>query len=132
MTRDVSLIDGSARRPVSEPVEVAVSGELDVARSELSAAVDKALADGACRIIVNLLDVSFIDSSVLRVLVLTRREVEQRGGWIRVVYTNHLIGRVIDVTGLAEVFPQYATVESALAGYRVGDDHSRVEGSRGS
>jgi anti-anti-sigma factor len=122
----------SPLRSSTEPVEIAVSGELDVARSELSAAIDAALDGGACRLVVNLLDVSFIDSSVLRVLVLTRREVEQRGGWIRVVYTNHLIGRVIEVTGLAEVFPQYATVESALAGHRVGEDHSRVEGSSGS
>ena len=74
MTHDVSRIHGSARRVDSEPVEITVSGELDVARSELSGALDAALGGGACRIVVNLLDVSFIDSSVLRVLVLARRE----------------------------------------------------------
>lgn len=130
MTPDVSRIGGAARRPASEPVEIAVAGELDVARSELSRAIDDALADGASRLVINLLDVSFIDSSVLRVLVLTRREVEQRGGWIRLVYTNHLIGRVIEVTGLGEVFPQYATVESALAAHRVGEDRLDGQGGR--
>jgi anti-anti-sigma factor len=132
MTPDVSRIDDAFHSAGSEPVEVTVAGELDVARSELSSAIDDALANGACRLVINLLDVSFIDSSVLRVLVLARREVESRGGWIRLVYTNHLIGRVIEVTGLADVLPQYASVESALAGHHVGEEHTRAEGSRGS
>jgi anti-anti-sigma factor len=113
-------------------VEIAVAGELDVARSELSRALRSALDGGAERIVVNLLDVSFIDSSVLRDLLLAHRDVQARNGWIRLVYTNHLIHRVIGVTGLDRVLPQYSSVSGALAGRSVGEDPGRAEESHGS
>lgn len=109
-----------------------MAGELDVARGELGAALTAALDSGANRIVVNLLDVSFIDSSVLRVLLLAHREVQSRSGWIRLVHTNHLIGRVIEVTGLEHVLPQYASVAGAVAGRSVGDDPGRTETPHGS
>jgi anti-anti-sigma factor len=91
-------------------------GELDVARSELSSGLTSALESGASRIVVNLLEVSFIDSSVLRDLLLAHREIAARRGWIRLVYTNHLIARVISLTGLEHLLPQYASVAGAHAG----------------
>lgn len=131
MTGGVSQMEAGTA-PETGPVTVTASGELDVARSELTAAIDEALAGGAARIVVNLLDVSFIDSSVLQVLVLAHREVSRRNGWIRLVYTNHLIARVIDMTGLAEILPQYGTIDSALSGRTVGDDPRRAEEPHGS
>lgn len=72
--------------------------------------------DGSPRVVVDLLNVSFIDSSVVRGLVLARRATSESDGWLRVVYTHHLIRRVIDMCGLAEVLPQYPSVEAALRG----------------
>ena len=120
--------------PAAQPgvVELVVTGELDVARNELSSALTAALDGGAARIVVNLLEVSFIDSSVLRVLLLAHREVVARQGWIRLVYTNHLISRVISVTGLDQVLPQYASVSGAHAGRTVREDPARTEESDGS
>ena len=67
-------------------------------------------------IVVDLTNVTFIDSSVVRALVVAHRTVLQRRGWVRAVYTHHLIRRVIDICGLDDVFPQYASVESAVRG----------------
>ena len=108
-------------------VEIVMVGELDVARRELANALNEALDSGGRFLVVNLLDVSFIDSSVLRELLLAHREVRAREGWIRLVYTNHLIGRVISVTGLDEVLPQYTSVHGALASTaRVGSTTGEV------
>jgi anti-anti-sigma factor len=110
---DTSHVARTAQRAPGT-VEITVVGELDADRSELSDALTAALENGAERIVVDLLDVSFIDSSALRDLLLARREVEARNGWIRLVYTNHLIGRVLSVTGLEQVLPRYPSVSEAL------------------
>ena len=99
-------------RPDDGFVVVALSGELDVADEEWSETIDAALGDGASRLVLDLTNVTFIDSSVVRALVLARRRVGP-DGWLRLVYTHHLIARVIDICGLADAFPQYATVDAA-------------------
>jgi len=96
-----------------EVVVVPLAGELDVADPDWAEAIDAALGQGRSRVVVDLTNVTFIDSSVVRALVLGHRRVGDEG-WLRLVYTHHLIARVIDICGLAEVFPQYATVDAAL------------------
>jgi len=93
-------------------VVVALSGELDVADAQWSETIDAALGDGASRLVLDLTNVTFIDSSVVRALVLAHRRVGPEG-WLRLVYTHHVIARVIDICGLADTFPQYATVDAA-------------------
>lgn len=96
-------------------VQVTARGELDAATDELARALDSAVAGGADHLVVDLLDVTFIDSSVVRDLVLAHRAVSERGGWVRIVYTHHLITRVIEICGLNEIFPQYPTVAAAIS-----------------
>ena len=102
-------------RVEQDPQVVRLSGELDAGDAafadellQLSAASDY--------VIVDMLNVSFIDSSVIRALVLVHRRVTGAGGWLRVVYTHHLVRRVIEMCGLTDVFPQYATLEAARRG----------------
>jgi len=99
-------------RPDDGFVVVALAGELDVADADWSDAIDDALRDGASRLVLDLTNVTFIDSSVVRALVLAHRRVGP-DGWLRLVYTHHLIARVIDICGLGEAFPQYTTVDAA-------------------
>jgi stage II sporulation protein AA (anti-sigma F factor antagonist) len=96
-------------------VQVTARGKLDAATDELARALDSAVAGGADHLVVDLLDVTFIDSSVVRDLVLAHRAVSERGGWLRIVYTHHLITRVIEICGLSEIFPQYPTVAAAIS-----------------
>lgn len=95
------------------PVVVAMVGELDSSDAGWADALEDALAQGERRIVVDLLDVSFIDSSVVQALVSAHRTVGAEG-WVRVVYTHHLVKRVIEICGLAAIFPQYTTVDAAL------------------
>jgi anti-anti-sigma factor len=96
-------------------VQVTARGELDAAADQLTRALDDALSSGARFVVVDLLDVTFIDSSVVRDLVLAHRTVRERDGWVRIVYTHHMLKRVIEICGLSEVFPQYPTVSAALS-----------------
>jgi anti-anti-sigma factor len=104
-----ALVDGAG-----ETIAVIVlTGELDVADPDWADEIEAVLDSGGNRLVLDLTNVTFIDSSVVRTLVLTHRRVGE-DGWLRLVYTHHLIARVIAICGLADAFPQYATVESAL------------------
>jgi anti-anti-sigma factor len=97
------------------PLVVVAEGELDVADESLQKLLLDLVTDDR-GLVVDLLNVTFIDSSVVRALVLAHREASERGGWLRVVYTHHLIRRVIEICGLAELLPQYTSVEAAVRG----------------
>jgi anti-anti-sigma factor len=92
---------------------VALSGELDASDGEWADSLKNALTDGDGRIVVDMHDVTFIDSSVVRELVLAHRRIPM-GGWIHLVYTHHLIHRVLDICGIADLFPQFTTVDAAI------------------
>lgn len=102
--------------PDQEPVVVRLSGELDAGDAGFTESLLEPVDSGARHLIVDMLNVSFIDSSVIRALVLAHRATSDPGGWLRVVYTHHIIRRVIEMCGLTELLPQYATIESARRG----------------
>lgn len=97
-----------------EPIVVRFEGELDAGDSSVAGALEAEIASGANRLIVDMVNVSFIDSSVIRALILAHRNVTGAGGWLRVVYTHHVVRRVIDMCGLTDVFPQYPTIQAAV------------------
>lgn len=97
------------------PVVVSLAGELDAADPGWSVELESAIDLGAREIVVDLLNVTFADSSVIRALVRAHRRTADEG-WVRLVYTQHVIRRVIDICGLTEVLPQFPTVEAALRG----------------
>jgi anti-anti-sigma factor len=99
-----------------DPAVVHASGELDLADDSLARTLLELIDGGRHRVVVDLLEVTFIDSSVVQALVVGYREASKHGGWLRVVYTRHLIGRVLEICGLAELLPQFTTVEAAVRG----------------
>lgn len=103
-----------------DPVVATLTGELDAGEPRLDDTLDELIAAGHRRIVVDLLNVTFIDSSVVRALVTAYRRCVAADGWVRIVYHQHLIGRVIEICGLAEAFPQYSTVDAALRGAPTG------------
>jgi anti-sigma B factor antagonist len=85
-------------------------------RKELSALIAE---DSA--LVVDLSSATFIDSSVVTLLVDAHHEAEQKGnGFAAALPSNTAEGvrRVIEVTGLAEALPIEATVAEAVASVR--------------
>lgn len=99
-------------------VAVTATGELDAADESVGERLLELLEAGRSRIVVDLLQVTFIDSSVIRALVMARHRVPD-DGWLRIVYTHHLIGEVLEICGLTDLFPQHATAEAAVRGHAV-------------
>lgn len=81
------------------------------------------LLDEGLRVVVDLRETEFIDSSTLGTLLAARRGAEHAGLGFTVVlpqgnYTQ--VNQLLDLTGLASAFAIYGTLEDALAGARRG------------
>ena len=97
-------------------VVVTVSGEVDVyTAAQLRAVLDEEIGAGNARLVVDLDEVSFLDSTGLGVLVGRLKLVRNHSGWLRIVCSNDRILRVFRITGLAKVFVIHETADEALA-----------------
>jgi anti-sigma B factor antagonist len=93
-----------------------VAGELDLYTSpKLKEAVDAVLGEGHTRLIINLLETKYLDSTALSLLSTALQEIRRAGGNLALVYNQPQISRMFAITGLAEVFPTYASEAEAVA-----------------
>ena len=67
-------------------------------------------------IIVDLADVTYLDSVGLGTLVGALKRANERGASLRFVVTGSQIIKVLNITGLIRVFDTYESVEGALRG----------------
>lgn len=95
---------------------VTVVGEVDVyTAAQLRSTLDEEIAAGHAQLVVDLDEVSFLDSTGLGVLVGRLKLVRNHSGWLRIVCSNERILRVFRITGLDKVFGIHGTLEDALA-----------------
>ena len=95
---------------------VSAVGEVDVSTApELRQRLQE-LPEGS-QVVVDLTDVTFLDSTGLGVLVAALKRVRESdaGGDLRLVVTRPQVTKVLEVTGLSTVFSVYPTLEAALA-----------------
>lgn len=102
---------------------VALVGEHDAYSAERLEGELAVLLDGGRRIVVDLRDTEFIDSTTLAVLLAARRRAEQATlGFTLVLpdggYTQ--VNQLLELTGLGSSFAIYTTLDDALAAARSG------------
>jgi anti-anti-sigma factor len=96
------------------PTVVTASGELDAfVAPDLELAFEAASDDSP--ILVDLTSVSFMDSTVLGLLVREVRDVDARGGEIRIVLPGGTARRIFEITTLDRVLPIAGSRNEALA-----------------
>jgi anti-sigma B factor antagonist len=100
-----------------------LSGSLDIATSpSVRAALIDMSERGDHRLIVDLTQVEFLDSTGLGALIGGQRRAKEFGGEVRLVAKEGQILRLLRITGLLNVFAVYPTLEAAVSdGARVGD-----------
>lgn len=92
---------------------VTVKGEVDLATApQLDQHLDG--SQGPDRLVIDLSEVAFIDSTGLRSLILARESCENGGRDLRIV-SNKTVGRLLDITGLTDRFQVHETLEAALS-----------------
>jgi anti-sigma B factor antagonist len=92
---------------------VTLAGELDLANvDDITTELELLARDGALRVIVDLLEVPFIESRTLGALLAYAKRLRMDGGELTVVSDDRRVLRVIEITGLTTQF----TIEPSLAG----------------
>jgi len=110
---DLEELDGSAAL-------VRVRGELDLASApSLKWSLTDLLGSGSRRIVLDLSQVSFIDSTALSVLVGLQRAL-QPDGLIAIAAATAEVQNILELTGLDATFEMFPSLDDAL---------SRVRGS---
>ena len=95
---------------------VDIGGEIDVYTSpKLRERLVGLVGEGARRLVVDLEDVEFIDSTGLGVLVGVLKRIRARDGVMSLVCSQDGLLRVFRITGLENVFSIYSSVDDATA-----------------
>lgn len=95
---------------------VSASGEIDVATAPpLRDRLQALTASGRSTVVVDLLGVTFLDSTALGVLVGALKRCRESGGDLPLVITEPRILKVFEITGLTKVFTIYDSVDTATA-----------------
>jgi anti-sigma B factor antagonist len=94
---------------------VAVRGEIDLFTApELKSALSEAIETGHNRIVVDLTDTTFLDSTALGVLIGAVKRLRSRDGRLTIVNVDDNIAKTFEITGLDQIFPISGTREEAV------------------
>jgi anti-sigma B factor antagonist len=95
---------------------IAVAGEIDLFTApEFKQRVSSLIDAGRSRVVVDLTETTFIDSSSLGVLIGAHRRLKLRGGALLVVCDSEAIAKTFKITGLDGVFTLASSVDAALS-----------------
>jgi anti-sigma B factor antagonist len=98
---------------------LALRGELDVATvPRLADPLREAIAAGKTALVVDLGELTFLDSTGLMVLLNGLRRVVRQGGNLVIVCTNPTVLRLFDITGTATTFTVVGSRNDALTAAR--------------
>ena len=83
----------------------------------LRAHVDRLLEQGQTHIVLNLRDVTYVDSSGIGVLVSKYVSLRRKGGDLRFANVTPRSHRLLEITKLVDIFRLFDTEEEAIASY---------------
>ena len=85
---------------------VTVIGEIDVATApQLRESLHGVIAQGQATVVLDLLAVTFLDSTALGVLVGGLKRCRELGGELYIVVVDARLKKIFEITGLNKVFP---------------------------
>lgn len=100
----------------TDPLVVTVDGDVDVTTAPaLRAELARLMAGRNARVVLDLSDVPFLDSTGLGVLVGRLRSIRLAGGDLMLVISNERVLRNFSITGLDRVFHISSSRDEALA-----------------
>jgi anti-sigma B factor antagonist len=116
------VMQGSPTPPrierVPAPAGTAVlvlAGELDLATAgRFRDLADSAIGEGVQKLVLDMSETTFLDSTMLRELLRTNTALQGNGGKVVLVGAQAAVDRLLELTGTAELFGQAATRADAL------------------
>jgi len=87
--------------------------------SQLKKNLDDLIKDNQKKIIVDISQCEFIDSTFIGVLVVTWRKLKAEGGKLKLVKPGYFAQSVLHLSGAVENFESYGSVEEALSSFHI-------------
>lgn len=97
--------------------------------SQLKKKLDEMIKSNQKKIIVDISQCEFIDSTFLGVLVLALKSSAKIGGDVRLVKPHEIVKTLMDKAGTLNVFNLYDSVEEAIQSYEVKRDQNYYLGN---
>jgi len=95
---------------------ISLIGSADIVEADrLQGYLDKTIAEGKCRVLVDLSKMVFASSMALGVLIRAHRECHKHQGGLLLVNPQAAVMKVLLTTQLDHLFEIYSSVEEALA-----------------
>lgn len=97
---------------------IRVGGYVDFAVApELKRRLMARIQQGHQRIVVDLSEAGFIDSTAIGVLVGASKRLQKSDGELRVVSSNENVRNIFEIVGLEDMLPLHRTAEDAIAAF---------------
>ncbi|WP_028306488.1 STAS domain-containing protein [Desulfitibacter alkalitolerans] len=94
---------------------VTVSGKIDAYQSiKLKDALNDIIDRGSKKIIVNLHDVNFLDSTTLGILISALKKIKNKGGEICITRLQPNVEEIFELTRLNKIFTIFSSNEEAI------------------
>jgi stage II sporulation protein AA (anti-sigma F factor antagonist) len=95
---------------------VTVTGEIDhTSVGPLVQALDLGALGSRPRVIIDMRDVTFMDSSGINVLLAARLDLASTDGWLRLAGARDSVMRTLGIVGVDTLIPCYPSLREALA-----------------
>jgi len=103
---------------------VEISGRLNLGDSLLGieSGIQRLIETGARKLIVDLSQVNYIDSSGIGILVACAGQLERSSGRMRIVGASGAVANAFDIVHMERITPLDATVGEAVAGFSQATD----------
>jgi anti-anti-sigma factor len=99
---------------------------LEDVEAELRGALDGLIRQGRLKLVLNLQDVTYVDSAGLGFLVSRYVSVHRRGGDMKLVRVQPRVAHVLEITRLSQIFDTFALDEDAVQAFEHAPGHSRA------
>jgi anti-sigma B factor antagonist len=100
---------------ISDIPVLRVVGEIDVYTApEFKSALNKTILTGASHLVIDLTDVSYMDSSGFGALLSATKQVRPKGGTVNLVGCSEAVHRMLKITSLDTVFGMFPCLDDAL------------------
>jgi anti-anti-sigma factor len=109
---DIKVVDTNGIKIVS------FIGELDSTTAPETDKALKALIEaGATKIIINFVDVEYISSAGLRILLGAAKSLTAKGGGLKMCNLNEVVQEVFDISGFSSIFSLSKTEQDAIQAF---------------
>ena len=113
-------------RDTGEVVVLTLTGRLvlEDVEAQLRGALDGLIQQGRVKLVLNLQDVTYVDSAGLGFLASKYVSVHRRSGDMKLVRVQPRVAHVLEITRLSQIFEAFASDEDAVRAFEHAPAHS--------